>query len=73
MESSMNKVLKFNFHYFALLVIIIYVTCLNIVIYEDYWANKVDMAFGELDYLEPYIEKGLCMDFSDYIYYGPGW
>lgn len=73
MESGMNKVLKFNFHYFALLVIIFYVTILNIVIYEDYWANKVDMAWGKLDYLEPYIEKGLCMDFSDYPDYGPSW
>lgn len=67
MESSMNKTLKLNFHYFALLVAIIYLSFLNTVIYEDYWTNKVDRAFGKLDYLKPYIRRGLYIDFSDYL------
>lgn len=72
MESSMNKALKLNFHYFALLVAMIYVTCLNTLIYDDYWTHKVERAFGKLDYLKPYISKWLNIDFSDYLDNRPG-
>lgn len=69
----MNKILKINFRYFILLVIVLYVTFLNVVIYESYWMHKVERAFGKLDYLKPYIRKALYMDFSDYLDYGPSW
>lgn len=51
MVLSINKVIKNNICYFFLMSFAMYLYLVNIFTYEEYWHEKIDRAFGELDCL----------------------
>lgn len=74
MALSINKTLKNNLWYVCLVSVITYISHINSFVYQKYWSEKIDRAFGKLDSIrsEVYV-KGYPIDFSDYSDYGPSW
>lgn len=73
MGLHINRYTKNDLQYALLWVLVLYLTNLNVLIYEEYWFNKIDRALGSLDYLEHSVAQGLPIEWSDYKDYGAGY
>ena len=59
-RSSRWRLLRADLLYSSLLIVVVYVTMLNGFVYDAYWAEKIERAFGLLDQLQPK-ELGLAI------------
>ena len=68
-RSSRRRLLTADLLYSSLLIVLVYVTMLNGFVYDAYWSEKIERAFGLLDQLQP---KELGLAISDVDYYDWG-
>lgn len=68
-RSSRRRLLRADLLYSSLLIVVVYVTVLNGFVYDAYWAEKIERAFGLLDQLQPK-ELGLAISDADYREWG---
>lgn len=68
-RSSRRRLLRADLLYSSLLIVLVYVTMLNGFVYDAYWSEKIERAFGLLDQLQP---KELGLAISDVDYYDWG-
>lgn len=73
MGLHINRYTKNDLQYALLWVLVLYLTNLNVLIYEEYWFNKIDRALGRLDYLKHFVAQGLPIEWNDYKDYGAGY
>lgn len=64
-RSSRRRLLTADLLYSSLLIVLVYVTMLNGFVYDAYWSEKIERAFGLLDQLQPK-ELGLASTLSVY-------
>lgn len=68
-RSSRRRLLTADLLYSSLLIVLVYVTMLNGFVYDAYWSEKIERAFGLLDQLQPK-ELGLAISDADYYDWG---